>query len=196
MGHTMATPSLEGRGYKMSDNSLTTLPINHSLEIPAFGKSPILVLHMAKIREAETRYIEAKTVSPTTYSDLEHTFNEAYRDLKQHLSSIGYQLAMANKALREAKAEVMLGSYAEHMRGKPKYQDNTDLRDAFLIKDHAYQAAFDRVEQLKALESNFDGKVKVIENVCRYMRQKMYLISKSGVPYSSIGVTSGRKDGE
>lgn len=169
------------------------IPINHTLEVPAFGKSPALSLHMSKIREAETRYIEAKLVNPSTYSDLEHTYNEAYRDLKQHLSSIGYQLGLADKALRLAKAEVMLGSYADHMKGKPKYQDNADLRDAFLIKDSDYAAALDRVAQLKALESNFEGKIKVLENVCRYMRQKMYLISKSGVPYEPIGVTSGRK---
>jgi hypothetical protein len=147
---------------------------------------------MAKIREAEIRYIEAKTVSPATYADLEHTFNEAYRDLKQHLSTIGYQLGLADKALRLAKANVLLGSYAEFMAGKPKSQDNADLRDAFLIKDPEYVAAMDRLAQLKALESNFEGKIKVIENVCRYMRQKMYLISKSGVPYEHIGVTSGK----
>lgn len=179
----------------MSENSLPSHFDNHSLEIPAFGKAPAFTMDMGKIREAETRYIEAKTVSPTTYSDLEHSFNEAYRDLKRHLSTIGYQLAFADKALREAKANVLLGSYAEFMKGKPKYHDNTDLRDAYLIKDPDYAATLDRVNQLKALESNFEGKIKVIENVCRYMRQKMYLISKSGVPYENIGVTSGRKNG-
>jgi len=173
----------------MSEN---TLPVQ-SLELPAFGKSPALVLHMSKIREAETRYIEAKTVNPSTYSDLEHTFNESYRDLKQHLSSIGYQLGLADKALRLAKANVLLGSYAEFMAGKPKSHDNADLRDAYLIKDPDYLAAMDRLAQLKALESNFEGKIKVVENVCRYMRQKMYLISKSGVPYEHVGVTIGNK---
>ncbi|MCX9024585.1 MAG: hypothetical protein OIN85_00650 [Candidatus Methanoperedens sp.] len=170
---------------------------NHSLVIPAFGKSRELSLHMQKIREAEVRYIEAKTVNPSTYADLEHSFNEAYRDLKQHLSSIGYQLTLAEKALKEAKANVILGTYADHMKDKPKYQDNSDLREAFLMRDADYLAATDRINQLKALQSNFDGKVKVVENVCRYMRQKMYLLSKSGVPYEAIGVTSGRKnDGE
>lgn len=148
---------------------------------------------MDKIREAESRFLEAKTVNPATYSDLEHTFNESYRDLKRHLSNIGYQLTLADKAIREAKANVILGAYAEHMQGKPKYQDNTDLRDAFLMKDKAYCDALDRVNQIKALSSNFEGKIKVIENVCKYMRQKMYLISKNGVPTGDIGVTIGRK---
>lgn len=167
----------------------------HALVIAAFGKSPALSLHMGKIREAETRYIEAKTVNPSTYADLEHAFNESYRDLKQHCSNIGYQLTLADKALREAQAEVMLGTYAEYLKDKPKYQDNSFIRDAFLMKDAQYLACLDRVNQLKALQSNFEGKIKVVENVCKYMRQKMYLISKSGVPVSGIGVTSGRQNG-
>lgn len=175
----------------MSENGLA-LPVNHALEIPAFGKSPGFSLQMGKIREAEIRYVEAKLVSPVTYSDLEHTFNEAYRDLKQHLSQVGYQLNLADKALRLAKANVLLGSYAEHMQGKPKSHDNADLRDAFLIKDPEYVAALDRIAQLKALESNFEGKIKVVENVCRYMRQKMYLISKSGLSNPNIHPTAGR----
>lgn len=171
-------------------------PNDHALVIPAFGKSPALRLDMSRIREAEIRFIEAKTVNPSTYSDLENVFNESYRVLKNHASSIGYQLQLADKALRMAKADVILGAYAEHMEGKPKYQDNADLRDAFLMKDPSYIAAMDRVAQLKAMKDNFDGKIKVIENVCKYMRQKMYLISKSGVPMDGpIGITIGRKNG-
>ena len=177
----------------MSDSSLSTVS-THLLEIPAFGKSPAMVIDMTNIRVAESRFLEAKVVNPSTYADLEHTFNESYRDLKRHLSSFGYQLTLADKAIREAKANVLLGSYAEFMSGKPKSHDNADMRDAFLIKDPDYIAALDRFNQLKALESNFEGKLKVIENVSRYVRQKMYLISKSGVPYGNISVTSGRKN--
>ena len=172
----------------MSDN------IDKALVIPSFGKSPELRLDITKIREAETRYIEAKTVNPSTYADLEHTFNESYRNLKTHLSNIGYQLTLADKALREAQGEVILGTYAEYLKDKPKSMDSTRLQDAFLMRDEAYKAALDRINQLKALQSNFEGKVKVVENVCKYMRQKMYLISKSGVPMDpSVGVTIGRK---
>lgn len=177
----------------MSDNTQVTIPDIHALELPAFGKSPALRMEMSKIREAETRFLEAKSVSPATYSDLEHSFNESYRDLKKHLSAIGFQMTLADKALRQAKAEVLLGSYADFMQGKPKSHDNADLRDAYLIKDPDYLAALDRANQLKALESNFEGKIKVVENVCRYMRQKMYLLSKSGVPMGTMTNTIGRK---
>ena len=173
-------------------NALSALPANHALEIPAFGKSPVLRLEMASIRRAESRLIEAKDVNPSTYADLEHDYNEAYRELKRHISSIGYQLAMANKALEEAKADVILGSYAEHLQGKPKYQDNSNMRDAFITRDPVYTAAYERVAQLKALESNFDGKIKVLENVCRYMRKKMDLILRSGMD-ANVYNTQGRR---
>lgn len=160
------------------------------LMLPAFGKSPELKLDVTNIRLAETRYIEAKTVSPSTYADLEHAFNESYRDLKKHLSNIGYQLTLAQKALREAQGAVILGCYAEYLKDKPKSMDSTKLQDAFLIKDPDYVKALDRINQLEALKSNFDGKVKVVENVCKYMRQKMYLISKSGAMIDApMGIT-------
>ena len=154
---------------------------NQSLVLPAFGKSPQLTLDMGTIREAESRLYEAKTVNPATYPELSHTFNESFRMLKQHLSNLGYQLMLAQKALNEAKADVILGAYAEYLEGKPKSAGSADLRDAFLTKDAAYNNALDRTHQIQAIISNFEGKVKVLENVVSYMKQKMYLISKSGM---------------
>jgi prefoldin subunit 5 len=149
--------------------------------LPAFGKAPALKMEMANIRHAEKRLIEAKTVNPFTYADLEHTFNEAYRDLKKHIAAIGYSLTMAQKSLEDAKADVILGSYAEAMKDKPKSHDTLDMRNAYLTRDEAYSAALERIAQLKALESNMDGKIKVMENVCRYMRKQMDLILRSGM---------------
>lgn len=95
-----------------------------------------------------------------------------------------------------AQADVVLGAYAEYLQGKPKSADTTHLKDAFLMRDAAYLAALDRVNQLKAFISNFEGKMKVVENVCRYVRQKMYLLSKSGIPTETIGITIGDKRGK
>lgn len=160
--------------------------------LPAFGKAPELKMEMSNVRYAEQRLIEAKTVNPFTYADLEHTFNEAYRDLKKHVASIGYSLAMAQKSLEDAKADVILGSYAEAMEGKPKSHDTLDMRNAYLTRDPAYSAALERIAQLKALEANMDGKIKVMENVCRYMRKQMDLILRSGMSNADYYVTQGR----
>lgn len=166
---------------------------DHAIVLPAFGKSPKLNLDMNVIREAERRLVEAKTVSPVTYPDLSHCYNESYRMLKQHLSNLGYQLLLAEKAIEMAKADVILGSYAEHLKDKPKSAGSTDLRNAFLTRDKAYNEALDRSHQLQAIISNFEGKVKVLENVVSYMKQEMYLVSRSGLGSNNLHITSGNK---
>jgi hypothetical protein len=166
---------------------------NQAIILPAFKKSPQLHLDMSVIREAESRLIEAKTVSPVTYPDLSHCYNESYRTLKTHLSNLGYQLLQAEKAVEEAKADVILGSYAEFLEGKPKSAGSTDLRNAFLTRDKAYNEALDRTHQLRAVISNFEGKVKVLENVVSYMKQKMYLISRSGLGSENLYITDIKK---
>lgn len=166
---------------------------DHVIVLPAFGKSLQLHLDMSVIREAERRLVEAKTVNPATYPELSHTYNESYRMLKQHLSNLGYQLLLADKAIETAKADVILGSYAEYLKDKPKSAGSTDLRNAFLTRDKAYNDALDRTHQLKAIISNFEGKVKVLENVVSYMKQEMYLVSRSGIGSNNLHVTSGNK---
>lgn len=161
--------------------------------LPAFGKAPELKMDMKNVRYAEQRIIEAKTVNPITYADLEHTFNESYRDLKKHVAAIGYSLAMAQKSLEDAKADVILGSYAELIKDKPKSHDTLDMRNAYLTRDTAYSAALERIAQLKALESNLDGKIKVMENVCRYMRKQMDLVLRSGMSNADYYITHGKK---
>lgn len=146
---------------------------------------------MEKITEAEKRLIEAKTVNPITYVDLEHSFNESYRDLKRHLSAIGYQIAVTDKAMETAKADVLLDKYPGYIESNG-LKDNSDLRKAFLSRDKAHSDALDRMNQLKALESNFDGKIKVMENVCRYMRKQMDLLIRSGLSNKDYYVTSGK----
>lgn len=150
-------------------------------------------MQMESIVRAESRFHEAQFVNPATYVELEHVLNEAYRDLRRHLSTIGYQITQAKKAIELAKADVFLGSYADFMQGKPKSHDNLDLRNAFLIKDDHYVAALDRLNQLLALETHFDGKIKAIENVSRYMKKKMDLILRSGVTGADLYNTQGRK---
>lgn len=166
---------------------------DHAIVLPAFGKSPQLRLDMSAIREAEKRLVESKTVSPATYPELSFCYNDAYRMLKQHLSSLGYQLLLAKKSMDTAKADVILGVYAEYLAGKSKSAGSVDLRDAFLTRDEAYNAALDRENQLKALVSNFEGKVKVLENTVSFMKQEMYMVSTSGLGNKNLHVTSGNK---
>jgi hypothetical protein len=179
----------------VSDNSPVAVPEGQVMVLPPFRTAPEIRLDVTKIRDAETRIIEAKTVNPSTYADLEHSYNEAYRDLKRHLSTIGYQIVFAEKALEEAKADILLDLYPQYLidNNIKKTQDNADLRKAYIARDPNYQMCLDRVNQLKALENNFDGKIKVFENVCRYMRKKMDLIIRSGLSGADYHVTQGKK---
>lgn len=163
------------------------------MTLPSFGKTPQITLDMHKTREAEQRFIEAKTVSPVTYADLEHSFNESYRELKRHTSTIGYQIAMAEKALKQAKSTFLLDKYPDLMKDRPKSHDNADLRDAFLMRDEDYVLALDRLNQLKAVESFVDGRIKVIENVCRYMRKEMDITIRSGLTDRNLYNTQGKR---
>lgn len=176
----------------MSDLINTVDKNNHTLILPSLNRIPELKLQMSTIIEAEQRLIEAKTVNPITYADLEHCFNESYRSLKQHLASIGFQINQTEKVMEQAKAEVFLSKYPEYFQkqGFAKSYDNSDLRKAFLMKDEDYLMALDRLNQLKALESHMDGKLKVIENVSRYMKKQIDLLMRSGLSnrdlYSTI----------
>jgi hypothetical protein len=165
------------------ENTPTNNAVGHTMILPTLGKIPELRIVMDNVIEAEKRLIEAKTVNPATYADLEHTFNESYRDLKKNLAAIGYQIALTDKAMEQAKADVLLDKYPEFLESNnmKKSQDNADLRKAFLMRDEAYIAGLDRMNQLKTLENNLEGKIKVMENVCRYMRKQMDLILRSGL---------------
>jgi len=179
----------------VGDQTPAPIPNSHVMELPQFGKAPALSMDMSNIRQAEARIIEAKNVNPSTYAELEHSYNEAYRDLKKYLSAIGYQIVFAEKAMEEAKADILLDSYPAFLeeKGIKKTQDNADLRKAFMARDPEYQACLDRINQLRALESNFDGKIKVLENTCRYMRKQMDLILRSGMSNSDYYSTAGKK---
>lgn len=176
----------------MEDNKQDIQISSNIMILPSFGKIPELKLELANIREAEARLIEAKTVNPSTYTSLEFTFNESYRDLKRHISAIGYQIALTEKAMEEAKSDVLLDKYPEFMKNKPKNQDNADMRKAFIIRDPEYVAALDRYNQLQAMLSNMDGKIKVMERVCAYMKLQINLLLRGGTGNSNYHVTGNR----
>jgi len=157
-----------------------------SLVIPAFGKSPEISLSISSTREAEVRLYEAKTVNPVTYVDLEHCFNESYRELKKHMSVLGYQIAMAEKAVEDAKANVILDTLPKYLEGKPKGLDNSDLRRALMSRDPDFNAAMDRVSMLKAIEAYVEGRIKVMERVSSYMKKQMDLLIRSGLSNANM----------
>jgi hypothetical protein len=154
--------------------------IGAELTIPEFGSSKQIVLPMTATREGERRLIEAKVVNSATYADLEYTFGEGYRESRKNISIIGYEITRAEKALREAKSTAILDDYPQFLKDNG-LKDNATVRDAFLERQPSYVAAQDRIDMLKAMLSLTDSKVKVFENVCRYMKKQMDLDIRSGI---------------
>lgn len=165
----------------MSDQNL---PINfteeNALVIPPFEDRPPVAVDFGKIREGESRIIEAKMVNPATYNELEFTFNEGYREAKKNLSVIGYEIAQAERIARKIKSEHLIDEYPTFLKDK-KLKDNAAIREAFLEQQEDYVEAMERINMLKALESLMDGKIKVFENVCRYMKKTMDITLRSGI---------------
>lgn len=158
---------------------MTDISKGVELVIPKFGSSDQITLPMNAIKEGERRLIEAKIVNPATYSELEFTFGEGYREARKNVTVIGYEITKAEKALREAKSVAILDEYPEFLKEKG-LKDNATVRDAFLEKRPEYVAAQDRIDMLKAMLDLMEGKIKVFENVTRYMRKEMDLIIRSG----------------
>lgn len=165
----------------MSEQNLpSNFAENKELVIPNFDNRPSVSLDFTKIKEGESRLIEAKVVTPTTYTELEFCFNEGYREAKKNLSVVGYEIAQAERIIRRIKSEYLIDEYPSFLKER-KLNDNSANREAFLERQQSYVEAVERLTSLKALESLLDSKVKVFENVCRYMKKSMDLIIRSGI---------------
>ena len=158
----------------------SSFPERTEIAIPAFGSSPVLVLPISKIREAENRLHESKVVNAASYSELEYVFNEGYREAKKNIVSLEYEATKAHKAMEDAKALALIDHYNDFLSAK-KLKDSSDMRAAFLQQRPDYTAAVDRLNMLKAVSALMEGKVKVFENVCRGMKKAMDLEIRSGV---------------
>jgi len=167
----------------MADNGLPVNVFNDrlALELPAFRNLPSVRLNVSALQEAERRIVEAKDVNPSTYTDLEHCFNEAYRELKGHLATVGFQITKTENEYEKSKSIALLDRYQEFVKEKPARTDTAEYRKAFISQDPDVVAAKDRLDSMKALEIFLDGRVRVMENVCRFMRKKMDLIIRSGI---------------
>ena len=150
------------------------------LTIPQFGSLPQMTLDLTKIKEGEDRLYEAQNVTVISYSNLEYVFNEGYREAKKHLSQVGYQITRAEKALREAKSRALLDEYPVFLKDR-NMKDSAQIRDAFLETVQDYTLAQDRIDMLKAVDALLDGKVKVFENTCRYMKKQIEIVLRSGI---------------
>lgn len=165
----------------MSDND--NIVNKAELTIPEFGNSKALVLSITSVKEGERRLIEAKRVTPSSYADLEYIFGEGYREAKKNVTAIGFEITKAEKALREARSVAILDHYKDFLKEKD-FKDSAYIKDAFLQTRTDYVAAQDRIDMLKAMLDLMEGKIKVFENVSRWMKKEIDMITRSGMDYN------------
>ena len=160
---------------------------NRSLTIPGLeGVSPPMALDITLIQEAETRLIESKTVNPATYKELEYLYNQGYRQARQHLSSIDYQILRTERQKERERARVILEVLPPLLEGKPASYNNADFRASILATDVRYNDVSEQIDKLKAMSKFFEIRISVFEKACQYMRKGIDLIIRSNG--SNIGV--------
>lgn len=154
--------------------------MSKKLTVPAHGHAKQIEISMEKIKNAENRLHEAQFVNAGTYSELEFTYNEAYRDCRKILADIQLQQTKVLKNIEERKADIVLDVIPNMLEGQPKSNNNSDFRNAVIARDEEYQGYLEHMNKLKALESHFSGILDTMVNTCRYMKKQMDLIIKAG----------------
>ena len=162
----------------MDYNNLPMLVQPVELIVPAFQDREQIILNFGSIKEGERRLIEARVVTPSTYSDLSYSFNEGYREARSNITAIGYEIVQAEKIHQRIKSQLLLDEYPDFLK-KSTMKDNATLRDAFFDRSPELTEAQDRINMLKAMQSLMEDKIKVFENVCKYMKVQMDL-AKNG----------------
>lgn len=174
----------------MSDNSAASNMINkdHAEVVLAQWRGLEAVsISLTNLKEAERRLIETKTVNPSTYTELEYVMNKSFEEIKKNITKVGYQIVKTENELEKSKASALLDKYPEFLKDKSSKFDNAAVRDAFLARDQEVMEAKERLDSLKALLSFLEGRAKVMENVCQYMRNTIRLYIRSGagdLPYN------------
>ena len=89
--------------------------------------------------------------------------------------------------MERSKAVAIMERYQEYIKDKPSKFDTADTRKSFLALDPEVQEAKDRLDSLKVLEYFLDSRVKVMENVSRYLKKSIDADLRSGINSNLYG---------
>ena len=131
------------------------------------GLSP-LKLDLKGIFQVESRIQEIAILTPVKAPELMALFNKAYCDLVSMISMVQLQYELAKKYSNEVKAVVLLDRVSDILKAKglatsSKPTGSEDFRQAVLDLDPDYQAAQDKIMQLKSILMLLEGKQKSID---------------------------------
>ena len=143
--------------------------------IPSCGLRPEVHLDMSLIYQGEHRLVEARTVNPAIYGDLEILFTQGDAQARKLYSIVGYELAMAKKMLRAIKSEIILDDWQDYKK-EHKLTENATNRDAFLERNSKFVEIQDHIDMLTALETLLEGKTRIFKEVRTYMRKQIDIL--------------------
>jgi hypothetical protein len=169
-------------------NKIDLEQAGETMVVPAFKNCQELKLNVSGYKKAITSMPLVKNLVPTNYSNLEYTFQEAWREARVNAIKVGDAIKKAKQNIEEIKADIILTEIPKLLEGHPKTKDNTDFRKAVISKNENYKQASEYLEKLEALEAHFDSHMKIMENTSRFMKKQMDYYIRSGV--ISNGITS------
>lgn len=143
-----------------------------SFTIPKAGSFQPLTLDMSMLSTAEGRMHEARVVNMAVYSELEGVLSDGEKECRANHTLVGYEITKTKKAVRKIKSEYLLDEYPIFLKEKG-LKDNACNREAFLARQDDYEEMLDRMDMLQAFQELLDGKIKVIDNVRRYMKKEV-----------------------
>lgn len=117
---------------------------------------------IGEINQAESRLPEVRFVNETTGRELAGHFNQASSLVGRYLSIIRYEILKAQKALMEAKADVIIDQAPIKAKELKEHgiKMSEDIREAMTIKDPTYSKRLDVLHSLTAVETLLQEKSK------------------------------------
>lgn len=155
---------------------------DYYIVIPAFHTFDSLKIEINATKLADGRMHEAQWVNPSTYGELEHIFNEAFKELKRNITNVGYLIASTENELAKIKSALLIDKYPDFIKERGSKFDNADMREAFLLKDKDYASLKENIVLLNSVKTFLESRIKIVENVMQYMRNCLKTYIK---PYNS-----------
>ena len=115
------------------------------------------------------------------YLDLEFAFQEAWREAKTNAIQVGDALKKARQNVSEIKADIILTEIPQLLKELPKSANNSDFRNAVIIKNEDYKKAQEHVEKLEAMLEHFESHMKIMENTSRFLKKQMDYFRNIGI---------------
>jgi len=140
-----------------------------TLTVPTgLPKVPPMKVDMGGILAAESRIQEVAIVNPVKAPELMATFNQAYSDLTEIISKVEYQYEVAKIQEEKARAICIIDRVPGILKEKgltstKSPSGSEDMRSAVLALDPEYEAAQEKVIQLKCILTYLEGKLKAID---------------------------------